>query len=232
MVKRAQFNLYLAAIAFTVTAFCPCASQAQNEDWPNENEVYQSFAVDLNRDGKPEKVEVKAVRVGEAGYTGQLLVKNSAGTVLWRGPVFEPGRDSIDDNQLYLGSFPVGEGRVALVQDLEGDGRVDLLMAVPQSDFRVRMWRVFTWNGKGFEFSAKGCLLEVKPGSGQFSFVERTVEMGHWVDAIRVEGKDLIAEILMLKPGDLRGGSAKMKINADGLRLLSWVEPPRSLNGK
>ncbi|MGE3725589.1 MAG: hypothetical protein AB7I41_08570 [Candidatus Sericytochromatia bacterium] len=232
MVKPAQPGLILSALALTLSAFYPIASQAQSEDWPEENQIYQSFSVDLNQDGKPEKVEVKAIRVGESGYTGQLFVKNPAGAVIWQGPLFEPGRDSIVDNELYLGSFPMGEGRVSLVQDLEGDGRVDLLMAVPQSDLRVRMWRIFTWNGKGFVFSAKGCLLEVKPGSGQFSFVERTAEQGNWVDAIRFEGKDLFAEILMLKPGDLRGGIAKMKINADGMRLLNWVEPPRSYNGK
>jgi hypothetical protein len=231
-VFKSTLPFLLASSLAVILSVYPFASQAQTDEWPEENQVYQTFSVDLTQDGKPETVEVKAVKVGEAGYTGQLFVKNQSGNVIWRGPLFEPGRDSIVDDALYLGSFPMGEGRVSLVQDLEGDGRVDLLMAVPQSDLRVRMWRIFTWDGKGFAFSAKGCLLELKPGSGQFSFVESSPEYGNWVDAIRVEGKDLLAEILMLKPGDLSGGKAKMKINEEGLRLLSWLEPPHSLNGK
>lgn len=224
-------RVFFVALTLTASALCGWATQAQT-DWPELNAIYQSFKIDLNRDGKPETVEVKAVQVGEAGYTGQLFVKNAAGTVIWQGPRYEPGRDSIDADELYFGSWPVGEGRVSLVQDLEGDGKVDLVMGAPQSDLRSRTWRIFTWNGKGFVFSDKGSLVETKPNSGQFSFVNRVVTQGSWVDQISLSGKDLIAEIMIVKAGDWKAGSAKMQVNPEGMRLLNWREPLRSLNGK
>ncbi|MEZ0372941.1 MAG: hypothetical protein ACAI44_27870, partial [Candidatus Sericytochromatia bacterium] len=51
----------------------PLAALAQN-DLPRSGQVYQSFKADLNRDGKPERIELVAYNANDDLYWGQLIV--------------------------------------------------------------------------------------------------------------------------------------------------------------
>jgi hypothetical protein len=222
---KAQLKTLILLSALTLSLGLPAAAQS---DFPELNQVYQSFKVDLDKDGSPETIEVKAVAVDEESYTGRLIVKNAKGTLLWQGPVFMP-KEGFVDSSLFLGSWPVGSSQVNLLQDLDSNGVVDLLATSPQSDVRPSTWRVFSWTGKAFAYVAKGNLVESEPESGKFNFIETDSADESWVQSIQREGKDLIGIIYVIQgESEAKIGRAKMKLNNNGMEVLEWLEAPQT----
>lgn len=195
-------------------------------DFPALGQVYQSFAVDLNRDGKSEKIELRAHFVDEDSYAAQLSVRDAAGKLLWQGPKAQP-RSPFAAAQPVFGSWPYGNSGISLVTDLDGDGSIELLSDQPVSDVRPVSWRVFRWTGKAFAYVHTRRLLEKKPGSGQFIWQPAQQEGNTWIAAIQAQGQELRAEIWVNQPnGEVWTGQAAVVKRPSGFQVSRWLKKP------
>ncbi len=92
---------------------------------PKSGEVYESVAVDLNRDGKSEKLALVAynIQLESESFFGRLRVTDSAGKVLWEGPKVEQAHQPFA-----FGMWPYGVSGLEwvgemLLEEKAGSGR-------------------------------------------------------------------------------------------------------------
>ncbi len=192
---------------------------------PKSGEVYESVAVDLNRDGKSEKLALVAynIQLESESFFGRLRVTDSAGKVLWEGPKVEQAHQPFA-----FGMWPYGVSGLEWVGDLDGDGKVELVTRAPVSDVRPPTFCRYRWNGKAFVALPRKMLLEEKAGSGRFLWRDPVEWDGMqpltWVSSFSGGPKEKIAEIVSSrKDGALWGGTARMKGDGLGLTATSWT---------
>ena len=215
----------LFAAALFGFALVPLTASAQPV-FPKTGQVYQTFQVDLNGDGKRDKVGLVAYRVSSEEYWGRLTVWDSSGKLLWQGPQAKK-----QDEPLAFGAWNFGVSAVECVCDIDGDGRVELLSPQPQSDVSPPTYRIFRWDGRGFAPAARKQLLETPPGSGHFPWSQPVQWSGGaatWVGHLKMKGRDLLAEVYVVKSGsDVKLGKARMSGSPKGLEVTSWVQKPK-----
>lgn len=125
--------------------------------------------IDLDGDGTLERVGL--VEFGEQGVTyGQLTVTDWNGEVLWQAP-----RNAEDF--VFLGEFDRG-----LVEAVYRDGgQVYLLGSYQKSDVRPTRFRLFLWNGSGFDHLRSGSLLPQEQRPGTFGWNELGASV--WIES-------------------------------------------------
>lgn len=187
-----------------------------------------SLSVDLDRDGRPERIFWTRFReTGEGETFFQLKVLRADGSALWEGP------KSVDrDHPLAFGDWDYGSSLPQLAADIDGDGAVELLAPAPQSDVSPTWYRVFRWTAAGFVPLKPGALMERPPGSGLFPWYRGEDYEGAWVSRFRSvdPGGGVVAEIMEYRSGATpRAGVAVLTGVDGGFRLTKWAEPLKPL---
>ncbi len=213
-------------ISILVLAVLGTAALAQDFDWPTEGQAYQRFQVDLNRDGRPETLSLVAYEVGESSYLGQLVVTRSNGSVLWKGP-----RPTDPADPMIFGAWDWGIAGLEVVGDLDGDGRIEILGALPQSDVRPATFRVLRWNGKAFQKVFARCLLEDPRNSGRYRWSAPTDDYQgfRWIGSFESTARDgsSVARIYDTIGSGVRLGTARVAPDSKGFHVVRWIDPPR-----
>jgi hypothetical protein len=199
---------------------------AQDFEWPTEGQAYQRFQVDLDGDGSLETVALVAYRVEEASYFGQLMVNRADGQVLWAGPKpADPG------DPLAFGAWDWGVAGLEVVGDLDRDGRIEVLGALPQSDVRPATFRVLRWNGSAFRKAFSRCLVESPANSGRYQWTRPSDQYQglRWIGSFQSTARDgtCVAQVYDTRNSGCRLGMALVAPDAQGFHVVRWIEPPR-----
>ncbi|MCL5773017.1 MAG: hypothetical protein M1536_01360 [Firmicutes bacterium] len=190
-----------------------------------EGQTYKSFFVDLNKDGHKEKIAVKVYGVSGYEWFAQIVVFDSSGKVIWKGPA-----DKNRANPLVFGNFDYGSALPEVVRDMDDDGSVEMIATTPVSDVRPQPFRLFRWNGKKFVYVFIKTLMEKPAGSGVFVWSKPGPPEGCWITELREikEYKNFIAEVFEYKKEKTRGGSAEVASSAAGFKVVKWIKPLKS----
>lgn len=146
--KKFFFTLGVAALT-TLSVFTADAQITEDYENNHVGKIFQQAKVDLNNDGRKETVALKSFR--KLGDYGDLLAKivvfDADGKVIFRGPEIT----NLSDNR-HLGCFNHGTSILDLIADIDGDGRLEMLIALPQSDVRPRTYAVWRWENNQFKY--------------------------------------------------------------------------------
>lgn len=218
MLSKYRFISLVCASSLLLTAL---PGLAQEDEFAVDSLV-QSFEVDLDQDGQAESVQVRVAEVNGMGRSDQIVVVNSSGDVLWKGPVLEPNT-GFDNEQPIFGSWHFGVSEVNLVADLNHDGVVDLLGPAPQSDVRPQAWRQFSWTGQGFEFVAMGYLIQTAPED--FTWTNNINAGDTWIKGLEMQDGELVAHLWKVtKTGEMYYGQAVVSVSSQGMAFERWIE--------
>lgn len=186
------------------------AAAAQQQ--PKAGQVYQSVKVDLNGDGRPEKVGLIAYGHAPVGFFGRLTVWGSDGKMLWRAPAAKTADDPFAFGQWEYGS-----------SSLEWVGPQELISAMPQSDVRPTTFRRFSWTGSAYKPLANQYLLATSEDSFTWSrpFEWDGVKPLTWVTSL---SQDLAGEVLAYRSGGMtQSGSAQLQAGPGGMKVVRWL---------
>lgn len=190
---------------------------------PTEGTLYYKQYADLNGNGQLFTVGLRAYNADETGYFGQLVVVDSNGSVIWEGPQAEHSGDDAA-----FGVWHYGTGSIQIVADIDGDGRMELVSAVPVSDLRPPAFRVWRWNGEGFDFVFSKCLVERGEGSGNFVWTDAPYEYDKdsWIGALNGQNLlELTATVSDTHEEAVRCGEAQLMATESGFMVTNWVKP-------
>jgi len=179
------------------------------------------FSADLDGDGRQEKVALEQIPNNQGG-DASLVVRNSQGAILWRGPT--------GDNPLTFFCRDWGIYWPGIVGDVDDDGAIELLAQQPQSDVSPSSFMLARWTGQGFAVVSQGwSLLEQPAGSGRFVSA-RYVYDGKpvvWImNFLSLEpGGQLRASVYQSDGSTVRTGVALARLTSQGARLEKWLDP-------
>lgn len=216
----------LLVLAFLVALFSAGAALAQDSGLPREGQVYQRLQADLDRDGQAETVSLVAYNVTEEGWFGQLVVTRRDGSRVWAGP-----RPTDPQDPMAFGGWDWGVAGLEVAGDLDGDGRIEVLGALPQSDVSPATFRVLRWNGREFRRAFARSLLESPRGSGRYPWAKAPQQIDglRWVMSFESTGKagTCLARVYEVSGAATRLGTASMVADRKGFHVVRWIEPLR-----
>ena len=200
---------YLAAILLTTLSVLPVWGQEP----PQKGQNYQVTSVDLNKDGKPEKVGLSCVEVKETGWYSRLTVWNNQGQKLWQSMPAKIGVWS-------FGGWDWGISDLQWVADIDGDGAVEAVSPDPVSDVSPVRFRVYRWNGKSFNYVRTGSLLPTS--NNQFEWSDKA-QGTSWIGAFKPNSVGVIWTTD--NKGEVHLREARLQGTAKGFRVLKWIAP-------
>lgn len=205
-------------------AFAAACSLHGQEDLPLDP---AKVVVDLDADGKEETITWRKLGGDEEiGTFHQLLVKDAAGTTLWKSPEVMK-----EDHPLAFGEFHFGITLPQWAGDIDGDGAVELIVPAPQSDVSPCFFRVFRWNRSAFEPVHSRALASTRAGSTRYEWAENPATNGYWVQkwmGRSAEGGHVVEVVSLPENGPLITGVGVIQSGQGGFEMVRWMTPPTS----
>jgi hypothetical protein len=156
---------------------------------------------DVDGDGVMETVAIRPF-LQEGVELGQLVLFDAQGTILWTGPSSSASPVYPLEPDIFLGEFDLGD--LEAVGDFAGNGKLMLLGTYQKSDVRPTRFRLFEWNGHGFEHVRSGSLLPAPQRPATFVWAD---DPGSevWIETFYGFGDDGLfrASLCELKAGGL-----------------------------
>jgi len=205
-------------------------------DPKNRDDVYcpgdyvRRFVADLDGNHAAAVVTLEDVPTLSGGG-GRLVVKDAAGTTLWRGPLADTLTPPDKWHPLFYFCSPGGVYWPALIGDIEHDGFAEIVAANAQSDVSVSSFTVARWNGKAFAVVRENeSLVESPNGSGRFAWQKwgNASKDARWIMEMKKLEADgtVVADIFEYGPTlPLRFGTAQLRFDPNGATLLRWIIP-------
>lgn len=180
---------------------------------PHKGEAYQVTSIDLDGDGRPEKVGLRCTDTKESGWSSRLTVWDAQGKIRWQSM---PSRVGV----WAFGGWDWGISDLQLVADIDGDGQIEALSPAPASDVRPVTFRIYRWTGRSFEHVRNGTLLA--RSEEEFSW-GNSDQGNRWIGAFR---KGLTATIWSNSAdGQSLTREALVEPTATGFRVKKWRNP-------
>jgi len=198
--------------------------------FPGEGDVYNTWKTDLNKDGKDEKIVLKAYGVDPENYTwfGQLIVYNSSGQKIWAGP---KSQDMFSPDPLVFGCWDYGYSLPEVAGDIDGDGTVEMVAPLPISDVRYTPFKLFKWTGKEFSCIYENkTLCEYPAGSGKYPWGNREGYEGRWISEFMSFNKDGTCNVKIVDfSAESSGGVGEAVVapHKGGFHISSWIKSPQ-----
>ncbi len=212
----------LLLLVLLLGALCPRGGMAQ-EDASDP----QSLVADLNGDGKRETISWR--RLGgdtETGVFQQVVVRDASGAILWKSPqILDAG------HPLAFGEWDFGVSLPQLAADVDGDGKVEMLVPAPQSDVSPTYFRVFRWSGSAFEPVQSRALTGAGKKGAIFGWTDSPPSSAYWVQqwlGASPEGGWVVELATLPESGEYRSATAVLVTKGEGFELIRWIRPPES----
>lgn len=183
----------------------------------------KKFQVDLNGDGKAEKIELRYSGKGESGDYYHLVVLDAEGNSIWSGP-----KVMDEDNPLVFGSWHFGVSLPQAVGDMDGDGAVELIAPAPQSDVSPTAFRILRWTSNAFKPLKTTIYLATGNNLDRLWSAKSDQYEGRWISAFEsIEpGNTATVEITEYHgEGGVKTGKAVVTLDAEGATIQKWIKP-------
>ncbi len=179
---------------------------------PRAGQDYCLSQVDLNGDGKLEKVGLHCVEVKDSGWYSRLTVWNAQGQRVWQSMPAKVGVWA-------FGGWDWGISDLQWVGDIDGDGAIEAVAPDPVSDVSPVSFRVFRWNGKAFQHVRTSALLS--RSQEEFGWSNQT-QGKRWIGAFK---KGAVGVIWTTTPsGEVSLKEARLQGSPQGFRVLQWLK--------
>ena len=193
------------------------------------------LAANLDSDKELEKVAWKSFATTDAGIYYQIFVYDDDGSLLWKGP-----RTRNEESPYLVASLDYGVSFPELLMDIDGDGRMELLIPALQSDVSTTWYHRLKWVDRSFQ-PMKSAVLEFRFGAHN-DRVQWTVHprqpYTYWASqlhkmpngAIRVQITGYDAD----DPATPHSGIALIRPAPNGGAVYDWIVPIQRpvLNGE
>ena len=217
------------SVCLGVAALLSASPAQAQQQRPQVGEVWQELSGDIDSDGQSERVCLVPFEIDESGQAFmQLKVYDHTGEMIWETPKIKDYA-----NKRAFGNYNFGDTDIQLLCDLDKDGRMDLIGAMPRSDMRPILYRVWTWTGGCFEPKFTGYLYEVASDNGEHSNVYKWSHKLwngssslRWIDHLSQNGSEIVADIIDVESGKLEPltGKAQVQIYHSGFLVSDWLK--------
>lgn len=163
------------------------------------------------------------------GGDAQATLTDASGNIVWRGPTQGAGADPLVFFCRHIGFY-----WPQVVGDLDGDGAIEVLAQDPQSDVSVSSFTMTRFSHDLVPrvlFTGRG-LVESPRGSGRFPWTDPDFPYRNvrWIMDIESAAPDGTLTVTVYEYGgpagtDLRTGKARVRLEADGAYLVSYLSP-------
>ena len=182
------------------------------QDPPKAGQSYQVTRIDLNGDGKLEKVGLSCVEVKESGWYSRLTVWNPAGQKIWQSMPAKVGVWA-------FGGWDWGISDLQWVGDIDGDGSIEAISPDPVSDVSPVSFRVYRWSGKAFHHLRTAALVPLSPT--EFGWSPKA-EGKSWIGAFK---KDSVGVVWTTKDdGEVSLKEARLQGTPKGFKVTRWLK--------
>ncbi len=184
------------------------------------------LSADIDNDGKWEMMRWKAYPSSTANKFYQLSVIDDNGSVLWKSLKTESTEHA---HAFFESDF--GISLPELLHDITGDGFVELITPVPQSDVSATYYRILSWQHGVFKRLPSRALMLESSRAQQFTWKGGDHSFGIWVSEFgKVSDKGLVtAQVTSLtEAGDYQSGTALLRFHNKGASVERWLTPLKS----
>ena len=188
----------------------------------NDNHEIKALYADLNRDGINEKITWRKFATTEWGDYYQLIVLNSKGKIIWKGP-----KTKDETNPFFIASLHMGVSIPELITDIDQDNHLELLIPTPASDVSPLYYNRLKWkNGKFIPM--KSAILKYNPNNKEVPLQWVTKYSGYygsWAMVFEKRRKKVKVSIVSMSENSEKYGEAYIRFVKGGAKILSWIEP-------
>lgn len=143
---------------------------------PKVGQSYQTTKVDLNHDGQLETVGLTCVKRSDEGWFSLLSVWDSSKRLIWQS-------QAAKEEPWSFGGWDWGVSDLHLVDDIDGDGHIEVVSPQPVSDVSPVHFRIYRWNGKAFTYVRTAALIS--DGSDKYFSWGQALPERAWVGKLR-----------------------------------------------
>ena len=181
---------------------------------------------DLAGDGQALTVQWVPSVAGEDGTFYTLSVVDGAGRELWSSP-----RVKNSGHALAFGSWDYGVSLPEALADIDGDGKLELLVPVPQSDVSPTQYRIFQWTGRALKPGPARSLSGTGGSAAVFTWQFDPPSTEYWVQQWKAPGRNGSAVVDIVRDtgkGMAEIGTAVLVRAGSTFRLQRWIQKPRA----
>lgn len=154
--------------------------------------------------------EAVVSRHTDEGYFAKVVVKKG-GEMLW-----ESGYASDPGESFAFGAFFDGVSLPAMWQDIDNDGKPELLAPMGKGDISPTIFRIFRWTGEELHFVKRRCLIKHSDAEYRWMSFDDTPLECVWVDFLDRDGK---ADIVGVDDSGVKRESFMLKPTAEGFQV-------------
>ncbi|HNV70977.1 MAG TPA: hypothetical protein PKO06_14845, partial [Candidatus Ozemobacteraceae bacterium] len=136
--------------------------------------------------------------------------------------------DEKNENPFYIGH--AGVESLQVVQDIDVDGKVEILSACAQSDVSPTLFRLFRWDGSKFDLVKKALITADKEDPTEFVWTDSKGDNSQvkcWIlyfDETE-SGSGLKAFVTSTFNDKYKSGQALVRHSPKGFVVEKWIEP-------
>lgn len=214
--------------AFSSQSASPIIVPDNSKSFENikSGDVYHSFFVDLDSDGKEEKVLIKYIYLSPAGNEeigcGQIVVQNLNGKTLFQSPTHQ-------DKCLLIIS-PAGVDELEIAYDFDGDRKLEFLIQRGRSDVGLSSFNLYEWQGKrlvkikkdiSFVLNKKQSFFELADSEPYYRNMNITF-LQSFISAQKTKSGNSIAKVSSYQlEGKYKYCEVEVKPEKNGFKLIS-----------
>jgi len=187
------------------------------------------LSADLDRDGRMERVVWKPYTQKAEGTYYRLEVRDDDGSLLWRGP-----KTKNVESPYCVAKLDFGVALPQILEDIDGDGRYELLIPEVQSDVSPTRFHRLQWEGGRFVPMSSAYLIFFRgTHNDRVQWMSRAPQpYGFWVSSLspapRGTARAHIIGYSRKDPSVPREGTGIVRWAPGGGAVIDWIKPLES----
>lgn len=182
--------------------------------------------VDLDRDGRLEKVVWKPFVNTEAGTYYRLFVYDDSGKLLWKGP-----KSVCDECPFTVASLDYGVVIPEIIVDINKDGYQEMLTPQPQSDVSPTWYKRLKWKNGAFHPMHDALLQFFPPNRLHWRQKELHSNNVGWASNFRYIAKNRAkVSLYRASPQGIKFSEVVIRFTKNGAKIIKWLGKEKKIH--